>query len=71
MRRGFWKVSSSAFEITSYDFRRSPKIIIVAGFMVISFFLNTGFPQTLNNFKPGPEPDGFGKIYWGIDVINL
>jgi len=62
----------SGFKIPYYHFRRSPQIVIVAGFMVISFFfLKPGFPQTLNNFKPGSEPDGFGKIYWGMDVIIL
>jgi hypothetical protein len=62
----------SGFKIAYYHFRRSPKIVIVAGFMVISFFfLKPGFPQTLNNFKPGSEPEGFGKIYWGMDVIIL
>jgi len=72
MRNSFRKVAQSGFEIAYYRPRRSPKIIIMAGFMVISFvFLEPGFSQALNNFKPGSEPDGFEKIYWGVDVIPL
>jgi hypothetical protein len=72
MRKSFRKVAQSGFEIAYYLSRRSPKIIIMAGFMVISsVFLEPGFSQALNNFKPGSEPDGFEKIYWGVDVIPL
>jgi len=39
--------------------------------VIFSLFLKPGFPQTLNNFKLGSEPHGFGKIYWGVDVITL
>jgi hypothetical protein len=72
MKRIFQRVSLSGFEIPRYHFRRSPKISIVAGFMVIFFFLlNPGFPHTLNNFKPGSEPAGLGKIYWGGDITAM
>lgn len=72
MKRIFQRATLSGFEIPPYHPKRSPKIIFVAGFMVIFFiFLKIGFPQTLNNFKPGSEPAGFGKIYWGGDIITM
>jgi hypothetical protein len=53
--------------------RRSPQIGIVVGGCIVIFllFLKPSFPQNLNNFKPGSEPDGFGKINWGVDLIRL
>jgi len=72
MKRIFQRGPLSFFEIPYYRSRRSPKIIIAAGFMVISFFfLKPGFPQTLHNFKAGSEPDGFGRIYWGGDILTM
>jgi len=46
--------------------------MIAAGFLLFSFVsYELGFAQTLNNFKPGSEPDGFGKIHWGVDILTL
>ena len=72
MKRIFQRRPLSGFAILYYHSRRSPKIVIVAGFLVISlFFLKPGFPQNLHNFKAGSEPDGFGRIYWGGDIITM
>jgi len=72
MKRIFQRVLLFGFETTRYRPRRSQKIIIVSGFVVIFLsFLQAGFSQPLNNFKPGSEPDGFGKIHWEADVITL
>ena len=72
MRRNFRKVPPFDLDTANHRRSRLPKIAIVWGWiLVFLLFLKPGFPQTLNNFKPGSEPDGFGKIYWGVDVITL
>jgi len=72
VRKNFRKVPPFDLQTANYRRSRLPKIAIVWGWiLVFLLFLKPGFPQTLNNFKPGSEPDGFGKIYWGVDVITL
>lgn len=72
MRKNFWKVPPFALKTANHRRSRLQKIVIVGGcILVFLLFLKPGLPQTLNNFKPGSEPDGFGKIYWGVDVIIL
>jgi len=36
--------------------------------VIFSLFLKPGFTQTLNNFKPGSEPEGFGNIAWETNL---
>jgi len=72
MKRIFQGVPPFDLKTANHRPGRLPKIGIMGGCIVIFLlFLQPGFPQTLNNFKPGSEPDGFGKIYWGADVITL
>ena len=72
MRGCFRKVLLFGLEAANPRRSRLSKIGIGWGcLLVFLLFLQPAFPQTLNNFKPGSEPDGFGKIYWGMDVIIL
>jgi hypothetical protein len=72
MKRIFQRGPLFSFGTAGQCSRRSAKIGIVAGFTVIFlFFLQSGFSQNLNNFKLGSEPEGFGQIWWGIDVMTL
>lgn len=67
------RVCGPHFKTINFRFIPSSKTFILIGIIVISFsFLQTGFAQNLNNkFKPGSEPDGFGKICWGGDIITM
>jgi hypothetical protein len=72
MKSIFQRVPPFDLKTAIHHRRRLPKIGIVGGcILVFLLFLKPGFPQALNNFKPASEPDGFGKIYWGIDIITL
>ena len=72
MKRSCRRVPPFDPTIANHRPSKFPKIGIMGVCIVIFLlFLKPGFPQTLNNFKLGSEPDGFGKIYWGVDVITL
>jgi hypothetical protein len=72
MKRIFQRVPPFDLQTANHRPGRLPKIGIMGGCIVIFLlFLQPGFSQTLNNFKPGSEPEGFGKIYWGNDVMLL
>ena len=72
MKRIFQRVPPFDPKIANYPPGSLIKVGIAGACIVIfPLFLKPGFPQTLNNFKPGSEPDGFGKIHWGVDVITL
>ena len=66
------RVCGSHFKTINFRFIPSSKTVILIGIIVILFsFLQTGFAQNLKIFKPGSEPDGFGKICWGGDIITM
>lgn len=72
MKRIFRRGSLFRFGTAGQCLRGSLKIGIAAGFTLIFLsFLPSGYCQNLNNFKPGSEPEGFGQIRWGIDVMTL
>jgi len=53
-------------------FIRTSKIVTLIEIIVILFsFLQLGFAQNLKKFRAGSEPDGFGKICWGGDIITI
>ncbi len=54
------------FKTINCRFIPSSKTVILIGIIVILFsFLQPGFAQKLKIFRPGSEPDAFGKIYLG------
>jgi len=56
----------------NYRFIRTSKIVTFIEVIVILFaFLQLGFAQNLKKFRAGSEPDGFGKICWGVDIITM
>ena len=68
----FQRVCVPHFKTINFRFIPSSKTVILIGIIVISFsFLQTGFAQNLKKFRPGSEPDGFGKICWGVDIITM
>jgi len=72
MKRNFQRVPPFDLKTANHRRGRLAKIGIMGAFLVIFLlFIKPGFPQTLDNFKPGSEPGGFGKIHWGADVITL
>jgi hypothetical protein len=72
MKRIFQRGPLLGFETTDHRPSRLPKIGIVVGFIAIFLsFLQSCFSQPLNNFEPGSEPDGFGKIHWVADLTTF
>jgi len=68
----FQRVCVLHFKTISCRFIPSSKTVILIGIIVILFsFLQKGFAQNLKIFRPGSEPDGFGKICWGVDIITM
>jgi len=56
----------------NYRFIRTSKIVTFIEIILILFsFLQLGFAQNLKKFRAVSEPDGFGKICWGGDIITM
>ena len=68
----FQRGSVPHLKAINYRFIRTSKIVTFIEIIVILFsFLQLGFAQNLKKFRAGSEPDGFGKICWGVDIITM
>ena len=68
MKSLFQGVLHSGIGIIDYLPRIVSKFGILGSIIVIFLGAQPAFSQSLNNFKPGSEPEGLGSIVWGTDL---